>query len=492
MAMAILPDARRARSSYKIPILRQPAANARSDKLRTEDSMSLLAHARSIAAFALALLLAGCQSYRPLPLDPKPALAERLSDLRYGPGSLDPSRPLSIDDVAFLAVENNPDLRAARMARGIAEAQILQAGLLPNPQLTGEVGFLLGGPGTATAWMAALGLDVKALVTLSATRQAAGFEAAKVDADLLWQEWQVIAKARLLVIDTIEQQKLRALLAEERGLFADRYARAKRAVDQGNLPLSALAPDLVALSDVEKLIADFDRQAAARRQELAALLGMSPDLTLPLAPEIALAPVDPAAVAGLLPELGERRPDLVALRLGYAAQEERLRGAILAQFPNLVLGGFAARDTTNIRSGGPSITIDLPIFNRNQGNIAIEGATRQKLHLEYANRLAAAAGEVRALLATQTLLAGQLAEAQARLPEAEDVAGHADAAFRAGNLDERGYVELATTVIAQRQNIVALQQQLLEQQVAMATLTGAGLPLALSAAPAPGGDEASR
>jgi outer membrane protein TolC len=445
-------------------------------------------HTCAIAAWFL--LLSSCQSYTPLPLDSRPALAEHLSDLRLGPvpgdrtsgtTAIDPSRPLAAADVALLAVENNPDLRAARAGRGVAEAQVLQAGLLPNPSANGQLGFVTGGPGTATSWVAGLSQDVKALVTLSATRGAARYSARKVDADLLWQEWQVIGKARLLFADSVPQERVRRLLEEEHALLADRYARSKRAVAEGNLPLSAAAPDLAALSDVEKRLADFDRQAEARQRDLDALLGLDPNVKLLLSPSIGLPPVDAATVGRALSELEVRRPDLVALQLGYAAQEEKLRGAILAQFPTLVIGVVGGSDTTAVSSVGPSVTMDLPIFNHNQGNIAIERATRRQLHEEYRTRLSSAAAQVRALLAERALLERQLAEAEARLPEAEAAARRADAAYRAGNLDERGYVDLATTVIAQRQNIIALRQALLEEQVAIATLTGAGMPRMSSA-----------
>jgi outer membrane protein TolC len=452
-------------------------------------SMPYQVHAQICAIAASALLLSACESYAPLPLDRRPAHAERLADLKLGSApagwaggttEIDPNRPLSAADIARLAVENNPDLRAARAARRIAEAQVLQAGLLPNPSANAQLGFVTGGPGTATSWVAGLSQDVKALVTLSATRGAARYAASKVDADLLWQEWLVIGKARLLFVDSVEQERVRQLLLEERRLLADRYARSKRAVEAGNLPLSTAAPDLAALSAVDKRRADLDRQIATRQHDLDALLGLNPDVRLSLSPDIVLPQIDPAGVARVLHELSERRPDLVALQLGYAAQEERVRGAILAQFPALAIGGIGGSDTTGVSSVGPSITIDLPIFNRNQGNIAIDRATRRQLREEYTNRFSRAVAEIRALLAEQTLLQRQLTDAEARLPEAVATAQRADAAYRAGNLDERGYVDLAATVIAQRQNIVALRQALLEGQVALATLLGAGMPIVLA------------
>jgi outer membrane protein TolC len=56
------------------------------------------------------------------------------------------------------------------------------------------------------------------------------------------------------------------------------------------------------------------------------------------------------------------------------------------------------------------------------------------------------------------------------------VARQAEAAFNAGNLDERSYVDLVSARLTKEQEIVAIEQSLLDQQVAIATLIGAGMP----------------
>jgi hypothetical protein len=55
--------------------------------------------------------------------------------------------------------------------------------------------------------------------------------------------------------------------------------------------------------------------------------------------------------------------------------------------PKLNVGANYARDTTGVYALTPGVTISLPTFDRNQGNIAIEQASRQLLHEEYQARL---------------------------------------------------------------------------------------------------------
>ncbi len=425
-------------------------------------------------AIVTVVLLCGCQSYAPLPLNRQARLAEHLSDLEFA----SVPRPLSVDAVGLLAVGNNPDLKAARTERGIAVAQVLQAGILPNPSLGAGYAFLLGGPGTSAAIAASLTEDVKSLVTLSARRRSASAAALQVDASVLWQEWQTIGKARLLFVDIVEGDKRRRLLEETSAVLAARLAREQQALAQGNATLTDVVPALTTVADIKKQIDDLDRQQETRRRDLDILLGLSPDVTLPLDSRLSLPPIDPAGVAATLPTLGDRRPDLIALQLGYRSEEEKVRTAILAQFPALVVGGAGGRDTTDVRSAGPQITIDLPIFDRNQGNIAIETATRRKLRDEFSARISTAIGEVNSMLADTALIAEQIQTVAKQVTALRKAATQAESAYRAGNLDERGYVDIIVSTLTKEQELVTLEQLRLEQQVAIATLVGAGMPRA--------------
>ena len=216
------------------------------------------------------------------------------------------------------------------------------------------------------------------------------------------------------------------LLKRTRDLLAERERRSRSALAAGNSTLSTVAPDVAALQAAQTQVNDLQRQQLARRHQLNALLDLAPDVALPLASVPDLPPFDPDAVERALPTLAVRRPDLVALQLGYRAQDAKLRAAILAQFPNLTFGITGGSDNSNVRNIGPQIGLELPIFDRNQGNVAIEQATRQQLHDEYAARLAAADGQVRAMLTEIALLRQQLAMSR------RDLAGTARAA-RGGN-----------------------------------------------------------
>ena len=434
------------------------------------------------AALAMALVgLAGCAHYSSLPLAQSAPLAPTAAAL---PGFM-PGAPLSISQVTALAVLNNPDLRATRARRGVAQAQLVQAGVLPNPALEGSLLPLVSGAGSVTGWSVGLTQDVKALVTYRSRQRAGRFAARQVDADILWQEWQVAGQARQLAADLIQGERSRPLLVEAFDLLSRRDVVLQRALAAGNATLVTAAPTLVALQGARTNLQTLDQRQLSLRHQLNALLGLTPDAAVPLAPTIDLPPFDPAAIRASLATLPDRRPDLLALRLGYSAQDQNVRTAILSQFPDLILGGVSGSDNSAVINAGPSATIGLPVFDRNQGNIAIANATRAQLHEDYSARLAAAIGQVGATLAEMDQLSRQLAVVRRDLPAARLAAGRAANAFGASNLDERSFVDLVVNRYTKEEEVLSLELALFDRQVALQTLVGAGLPT-IGTLPAPG------
>ena len=432
----------------------------------------------SISA-TLALLLAGCAGYEVQDLATRPALASNVAALdrtRPGGGQIPAGQPLTLTEVGLLAIQNSPALKAIRARRGVAQAQVIQAGLLPDPVLAGNYGVLLAGPDFANAFAATLTGDLGALITLSARRRAASKAAQQVDADTVWQEWQTISRAQTLVIDLVEQGRLLRSLEQTLDLLQRRAASTARGVRQGNATLQMLAPDLAAVTSLRTQLDTAVLAQERRWQSLDALLGLEPSVRPKLAAAFHVPAISGAEAASMLRSLPERRPDLIALRLGYAAQEANLRAAVLGQFPALTIGPNYGSDTARVQTIGPSVSVGLPIFNRNRGVVAIQRATREQLRTEYEARLAATACGVKASLANIALLKQQLDAARGGLGQVRTLAANAEGALRGGLLDELSYVQLVVARLEKERQVIGLEQQALDEQTALATLLGAGLP----------------
>jgi outer membrane protein TolC len=187
--------------------------------------------------------------------------------------------------------------------------------------------------------------------------------------------------------------------------------------------------------------------------------------------------LNPPSKQSLLEGLEERRLDLLALKRGYESEDATLRAAILAQFPKIGLGFNGARDTSNVKTLGFGVSIDIPLFDRNQGAIATEQATRQKLFDEYAQRVFEARWDVATAIDDIRATNGLIAAIEASLPALQKFAQTFGDALEKGNADVLSY-RTAQSALAQKQiEVIKLRQQLIENWIALEIAAGQYLPI---------------
>ena len=159
------------------------------------------------------LTLTGCANYQSkalveqsiqkqnatLPLAQLQILAGQIKHPLLKPVVFELSDGLSPDEAAILAVIQNPELRAVRSKQGVADAQLLQAGLLPNPRLAYNYATVTGGldQGKVQGYGVSLDWEFTALLTRSNKLLAAQAEQQSVNLQIAWQEWQIAQAAKL-------------------------------------------------------------------------------------------------------------------------------------------------------------------------------------------------------------------------------------------------------------------------------------------------------
>ncbi|TAL76736.1 MAG: TolC family protein [Burkholderiaceae bacterium] len=435
------------------------------------------------STWACVLLVAGCASYQPLPLPERAKLAGHVTDIQRvlpAPASggastvIDVDKPLTPEEVGLLAILNAPELQSERGEFDLAQARIVQSALLPNPSVSLGYAAVLGGPATAAAYIASLAQDIASLVTYRSREAAAKAHVAQVNAGLLWKEWQVAQKARLLAVGLYWNGRALRANQAQLALIAHTAAQVQYAVDRGDASLANLTPLLASKASLEQSVATLELRQAKDWGDLNGLLGLKPDARFVIAsPSVAAPPPD---LRTLIASTANRRPDLVALQLGYQSADESVRTAILGQFPAFALGGSWGSDTTQVRSAGPTVTFDLPIFKRNQGGIAQARATRLLLHEQYQSRLDTTESTILALHSRSQYLASHVEVAQNEVQVAEAQAKAARAAFRAGNLDERSLNDYESTALARRLAIFDFSRGLDEARIGLQLELGLGLP----------------
>jgi cobalt-zinc-cadmium efflux system outer membrane protein len=439
------------------------------------------------------LTLSSCAVHRPKPLtddavtrelQPKSLnelriLATQINHPTLQPVRLEPGRGITPTQAAIIAVLANPRLRAERNRRGLAQAQLLQAGILPNPQLAYNIDPVTGGntTGTVTGYGVTASWEVTSLITRPAKVKAAKQNADSVSLDVAWDEWQTAEAARIAVyrLVALEAELATAKQVEDSAQQdAELLRNAVTAHSKTELDLATAESSRV---DAESISQATAQELEKQQLELRRSLGLPPDAKLAIRNGVALPThLSAPAQATLLERLPQSRLDLLALQKGYQSQEETLRAAILAQFPKISFGLTKASDTTNVHTVGIGATIDIPIFDRNQGNISIEKATRQKLFDEYTDRVFEARADIATALAAIRSLNLQINTVESAVPIAQHLLDTAREAFQQGNTDVMSYEQARREYDTKLLLLIKLKEQLIQAGSALEIAGGRIIP----------------
>ena len=449
----------------------------------------LLPRCRSTLALIALALISGCTTYRPTPLTPARVCAathrrpqrrcsiaaQEIDHPILRPIEFNYSDGLSPDEAAVLAVLVNPSLRAERDRRGTACAELLQAGLLPNPQFNYNADFPTGGitPGTVNAFGLGVNWDISELISHSAKVDAASLQPKAVYLDIAWKEWQIAEAAKTAVYQKVALAQQVAAAREIDSRLRDNLNVIRKATKKGLTTEIVLASAEAASDQAHTNLVELQRMAAAQRLALNRVLGLPAEIELVIQADTELPDrLTPPPVDELLLHFEHRRLDLVALRYGYLSQEATVRAEILNQFPKVNFGVTESRDNTGVYSTGFGISIALPIFDRNQGHIAEACATRKSLYDEYVNRVFKARSDIMKQLAEIHWIGEQIKVAQSVTPNLQKLVDTYRTAVDAGQGDALSYYTAWNSLIQKQIEILKLKQQLIEARISLELATG--------------------
>lgn len=438
---------------------------------------------------ALVFALSGCKSYSPQPLTSDAvnarlevpaddALREQASKIDHPllkPVEFTSLKKLTPDQAAVLAVLLNPSLRAIRDEHNSAEAQVLTAGILPNPQLSFGEDFPYGGSSdakTINAYALGLSWDVTQLITRDARIRAAKSKAASVKLDIAWQEWQVAQAAKTAVYDLAALQKQLQLAKDIKARMGENLRLTREGAKSGAKTTLDVAAAEAADQDAYITVAGASRDVEHQKLLLNRALG------LPAETDVEIEAIDlPTRLIlpdkrGLIEKLEARRLDLLALRRGYESQEQTLRAQVLAQFPKIGLGFNKDRDAENINTLGFGVTVDIPLFDRNQGAIATETATRQRLFDEYVNRVFQARSDVAAAFSEIGQIETELSAETNAVESLKKLVETYRIARESGYVDALSYYSAIGNLEQKQINVLKLQRDLIDNRIGLEIAAG--------------------
>lgn len=307
-------------------------------------------------------------SFRPLAL----ALGAALALLHASPTLAASTRPITLTQALASALAANPRLTAAERDIGMAGGRRLQADALPNPTLSLDVENVAGTNTYQGLDLAETTLQISQLMELGGKREARIAAASAGSGIARWEReairLQVFAETTAAFVTVLSAQRRVDVLQTQVGAIERLSPLLQTRVQVGassaaEVSRARVASDLARV-ELEKAKASL----ATARRELALLMGL---------PEAKFGPATgnlhkvhaPPPLQSLLRE-AQGNPQLTRFTALKAQRTAELSGARAKAVPDITLGvGYRHYNETADSGMVFSLSVPLPVFDQNQGNI---------------------------------------------------------------------------------------------------------------------------
>ncbi|MGH9713114.1 MAG: TolC family protein [Candidatus Acidiferrales bacterium] len=370
------------------------------------------------------------------------------------------SQPLTLAGALERAERQNLDLQAARAQRAVAAAGVRIAGQIPNP--TAFFGVLRDSPHENLFFDQPLEIG---------GRRGKRIELAKQEGAL--------TESSITVLERLVRREVRVAyfnLAFARGVTAQKLEIAKLAarlkeIAQARFDSGDIAQLEVTQAQLELSRANADAQVAKREESIAlsqlnVLLNAPDSASWDLASGLDSLP-QPLNLETLVAKAAEANGEIA--RLSQEMKVEESRGGLLRaeRIPNLGLEfgvDFNSPGPGGFHEGGRGqISMELPIFSRNQGALAQSSATLRALERESAAKHRAVAGQVEsAYYQLDSREAEVTLYKQTLVPATKQLEELAEESYQSGKAN-------ILTVLGAQRDVTQVESQYLNSLLAMQT-----------------------
>lgn len=318
-----------------------------------------------------------------------------------------PSSTITLARALALTLEQSPELSAFDWDIRAAEARIIQARLLPNPELSLEAENLTGTRGFKSGNEAERTLQLSQLIELGGKRAARVDEAMSgrvlTDFDYQVKRVEVLRATTEAFVDALVAQRRLALAEETLRLSESAVPLTQKRVEVGKASSVEVTRSNVVVSLAQIGLGQAKRELLAAKATLAAQWGETKNVRF----ESVIGNLDRTeevpAFTTLVTRLG-RNPQIARWTAEREKRAASLRNQQAQAVPDITvgLGPRMIGKGDEFTVGTVGFSIPLPFFNRNQGNIAEARALLSKTDPEERAAEAKAFGELS--VAYQTLL----------------------------------------------------------------------------------------
>lgn len=292
------------------------------------------------------------------------------------------AEPLSADDAVHIALLNNRGLQAGYAELGIAEADLVQAGRLPNPRLS----YLRARHGAELKTETLFTLNIFAFLTMPL--------ATEIEARRFEETKRAVAMHTVEIAARTRQAWARAVAAREAARYfkdvrsaAEASAElARRMAAAGNFSRLQQAREQAFYADAVAQLARAEHAARAERESLTRLMGLwGDDLGFKLPERLPDLPGGPLAVENLEQRAIDGRLDVQAARLELEGLAKALGLTRTTRFVNAIeFGPARVTETPDARKKGYEISLEIPLFDWGGARVA----RAEHLYMQGVNRLA--------------------------------------------------------------------------------------------------------
>lgn len=392
------------------------------------------------------------------------------------------SQTLNMGAALQRALATSPRLTAAERDVGIATGQRIQAGALLNPELSYEQDNSFGSGIYRGTKSAETTLQISQLFELFGKREAriaagqAGVEGAAIERKAV--RLQILSETAIAFLNVLGLQRRIQILDEQVAALERLTPLLQRRVDAG-----ASSPAEIGRAEVAAALVKADRERtkagqSSPRRELAVLMGDTVPKFASVSGRldaITRAPSFQAVIAAI-----DANPQLVRWNSIYAQRNAELLLARLKPYPDVRLAaGWRHFNETNDDAVRLTLSVPIPVFDQNQGNIlsAQESLAKTRAERE-ANRniLLVVAG--RAYDTVQGSLRELSVLRDTGIPKAQAAANEIEQGYGAGRFTLLEVLDAQANVTQAR---LREQEALQNYHVAVATIEGlVGNPFALA------------
>ncbi len=376
--------------------------------------------------------------------------------LAAAPGWAQQPKKLSLQSALGLAEKQNLDLLAARRRRAEALAGVQIARQRPNPSFSFDAARDF--PHESITFAQPLEIGPKRRSRIQLAEQEAGL----TDVDIEALARQVRRSAREAFYSLVE-----ARAESERFGRVLQLAERLRQIAQQRFEAGDVARLEVIQAELEVSRAQADREVAQQREKVASAQ-LNAVLNEPADTEWEIAgSLSDALAAVTLPDLTQRaygsNPELLRLAQEMKVEQSRLQLLKVERIPTVEVNfGSDFNAPGEFRAGGRGgLTLGLPIFSRNQGQIAQSLARQQTLEAETRALRRSVAGRVEAAYFDLTAQRTQVELYRQRLlPATQQLEALAEESYRAGRAG-------ILVVLSAQRNVQEIERSYLESLFAL-------------------------